>query len=260
MTTRHIAEMTWPEVAALDKTRGALVLPLGSLEQHGPHLSVDCDLHFAARFLDLACEDLPGDVPLWRLPMLPITKSNEHEGFAGTFWLSAETLLRVLHDIADGAVRSGFRRLVFWTCHGGNRALLDVAARDIRARTGLMVFTVFPPAVAPDPVAVSSEESLFGIHAGDFETSLMLALSPDRVRPDLCDMAYPAFQAQTLALEFSGANVAWLTSDFMQTGTWGDATVATPERGAARIAAIVPRLVTLLAEISAFEMPARPAR
>jgi creatinine amidohydrolase len=258
MTIRHIAEMTWPEVAALDKARGALVLPIGSLEQHGPHLTVDCDLHFAERLLDLACEALPEDVALWRLPMLPISKSNEHQGFAGSFWLSADTLLRVLHDIADGAVRSGFRRLVLWNCHGGNRALLDVAARDIRARTGLMVFTVFPPAIVADPVLVTAGEALYGIHAGDFETSLMLALSPDRVRPALRDKAFPAFQGQTLALEFSGANVAWLTSDFMQSGTWGDATAATVERGRERLAALVPRLVTVLAEISSFNMPEGP--
>src|SRR5882672_10644843 len=111
MTTsieRNIARMTWMEVRDLDKTKAALVLPLGSLEQHGPHLSVDCDLHFSQRFLDLVFDDLSSDVPMWRLPMLPITKSNEHQGFAGSFWLSANTLLAVLHDIADGAVRSGF--------------------------------------------------------------------------------------------------------------------------------------------------------
>lgn len=260
MTARLVAEMTFEEVAALDKTTGALILPLGSLEQHGPHLSVDCDLHFSERFLDLALEALPDGVPLWRLPMLPITKSNEHQGFPGTFWLSAETMLRVLHDIADGALRSGFRRLVLWNCHGGNRALLDVAARDIRARTGLMVFTVFPPAVTPDPVPVTDQEALYGIHAGDFETSIMLALSPGRVRRDRRDAAFPAFQGQALSLEFGGANVAWLTADFMTSGTWGDATVATAERGQARVAAIVPRLVTLLTEISTFEMPEGHAR
>jgi creatinine amidohydrolase len=84
---------------------------------------------------------------------------------------------------------------------------------------------------------------------------VMLALSPERVRADRRDAAWPAFQGQALNLEFTGANVAWLTSDFMQSGTWGDATLATAERGRARVDAVVPQLVRILTEISSFEMP-----
>ena len=94
--TRLLAEMTWPEVAALDKRVGAVVLPLGSLEQHGPHLTVDCDLHFSARFLDLALDGLAEDVPIWRLPMLPITHGMQYTGlqvWLYTIALAATTLL-----------------------------------------------------------------------------------------------------------------------------------------------------------------------
>lgn len=255
---RNLAQMTWMEVRDLDKRDGAVVLPLGSIEQHGPHLAVDCDLYFSQRFLELAIEQLEPTVALWQLPMLPISKSNEHAGFAGSFWLSATTLLAVLHDIADGVQQSGFRRLVLWNCHGGNRALLDIAARDIRARTGLMVFTIFPPATVADPVSVTDEESLYGIHAGDWETSVMLALSPERVRRDRRDAAFPSFSGQSLALEFSGANVAWLTADFMTSGTWGDARIGSAERGQRRIDAVVPQLARILTEISRFEMPRDP--
>ena len=117
-----------------------------------------------------------------------------------------------------------------------------------------MVFTVFPPATVPDPVPVTEAESLYGIHAGDWETSVMLALSPERVRPGRRDRAFPAFEGHTLNLEFTGANVAWLTADFMESGTWGDATVATAERGRSRVSAVVPQLVRILTEISSFEM------
>ncbi len=85
---RDLARMTWQEVRDLDKRQGCVVLPLGSLEQHGPHLTVDCDLYFSQTFLDLATAGLPDELPVWRLPMLPISKSNEHQGFAGSFWLS----------------------------------------------------------------------------------------------------------------------------------------------------------------------------
>ena len=257
---RDLAQMTWEEVAALDKSEAALVLPLGSLEQHGPHLSVDTDLYFSRRFLELALEQLPDDVAIYHLPMLPISKSNEHEGFAGSFWLSAATLSAVLLDIARSASASGFERLVLWNCHGGNRALLEVMARDIRAATGLMVFQVFPPATAPDPVAVTAREAIHGIHAGDWETSVMLALCPERVRTDRVNSEFPAFTSDHIALEFTGATVAWLTRDFQRTGTWGDARVATAERGRQRIEALLPALVDILTEISRFRFPSLEAK
>lgn len=252
---RNIARMTWSEVRDLDKTEAALVLPLGSLEQHGPHLTVDTDLYFSDRFLDLALERLPDAVKVYRLPILPISKSNEHAGFPGSFWLSAATLTAVVQDIAASALASGFRRLVLWNCHGGNRALLEVLARDVRAKTGLMVFQLFPSAIARDPLEVTEAEAAFGIHAGDWETSVMLALSPDRVRQDRVEAAFPDFTARHLSLEFKGATVAWLTRDFQPTGTWGDATVATAERGRLRVEAVLQRLADVLPEVAAFEFP-----
>ncbi len=255
-TGRNIAQMTWTEVRDLDKADAALVLPIGSLEQHGPHLSVDTDLFFAERLLDLALERLPDTIKIFRLPILPISKSNEHIGFPGSFWLSAETLSAVVHDIADSAKASGFLRLVLWNCHGGNRAILEVLARDVRARTGLMVFSLFPPATVPDPIAVTKAEAAFGIHAGDWETSVMLALSPERVRADRLESAFPAFSAKHLSLEFTAATVAWLTRDFQPTGTWGDATVASAERGRLRVEKVVDELTRLLTEIAHFRFPA----
>jgi creatinine amidohydrolase/Fe(II)-dependent formamide hydrolase-like protein len=252
---RNIAKMTWMEVRDIDKADAALVLPVGSLEQHGPHLSVDTDLFVAERFLDLALGRLPDTIKIFRLPILPISKSNEHLGFPGSFWLSAETLSAVVHDIADGAKASGFLRLVFWNCHGGNRAILEVLARDVRARTGLMVFSLFPPATVPDPISVTKAEAAFGIHAGDWETSVMLALSPERVRTDRVESAFPAFSAKHLSLEFTAATVAWLTRDFQPTGTWGDATVASAERGRVRVEKVVDELAKLLTEIVHFQFP-----
>jgi creatinine amidohydrolase len=252
---RNIARMTWMEVRDLDKTSAALVLPLGSLEQHGPHLTVDTDLYFSERLLELALERLAEDVKVYRLPMLPISKSNEHAGFPGTFWLSAATLTAVVQDIAASARASGFRRLVLWNCHGGNRALLEVLARDVRAQTGLIVFQLFPPAVVADPVPVTEAEAAFGIHGGDWETSVMLALSPDRVRQDRVEAVYPKFTSQYLSLEFTGSTVAWLTRDFQPTGTWGDATVATAARGQIRVEKVVGRLCEILVEIARFEFP-----
>jgi creatinine amidohydrolase len=175
--------------------------------------------------------------------------------FSGSLWLSTGTLLKVIEEIADGIATAGFRRLVLLSCHGGNMALLEIAARDLRLKTGLMAFTIFPPALADDPVSVSPQERSFGIHANDWETSVMLALSPERVRTEQLDASYPGFQSDCLRLEFSAANVAWISKDLTRTGTLGDARRATAANGEARLALMVDRLTKVLTEISAFEMP-----
>ncbi|CUJ37193.1 creatininase family protein [Cognatishimia activa] len=253
---RNINELTWQEVAALDLSKdGAIVLPIGSIEQHGPHLSTDCDLVFSEKFLEMSLAQLAPEVKIWRLPMLPISKSNEHVGFPGTWSLSATTLMAVIKDIALSAKANGFRRIVLWNCHGGNRALLEVLARDIRIETGLMTFQIFASGATPDPLEpLDPREPDYGIHAGEWETSMMMAVSPDRVRENKRDCAFPDFQSETLALELTGATIGWVTSDFMTSGTWGDATAASLERGEARLGPLIERLTTVLAEIASFEI------
>lgn len=252
---RNIGQLTWQEVRALDLSAdGALVLPIGSIEQHGPHLSTDCDLVFSETFLEMALARLDPKTKVWRLPMLPISKSNEHVGFAGTWYLSAQTFMAVISDIARSARNNGFRRLVLWNCHGGNRALLEVIARDVRVETGLMTFQVFASGAMPDPLSpLDPREPAFGIHAGEWETSMMMAIAPDRVRPDKLDRAFPDFQSETLALELSGSTIGWKTDDFQESGTWGDATAATAQRGAERLEPLIERLADVLTEISTFE-------
>jgi creatinine amidohydrolase len=252
---RDITRLTWMEIRDLEKRNAALVLPVGAIEQHGPHLPVVTDLLLAERFLDLALERLPDTVNIWRLPALSFGKSNEHSGYPGTFTLSASTLLSAVRDLAKAALESGFRRLVLLNSHGGNRAALDLIARDIRAEFGLMVFSVFPPALAPDPLETSDAEKKFGIHAGDWETSVMLALAPELVKMDLANSSFPSFGAEHLTLTTSGASVAWLTRDWNATGTWGDATLASAERGRARIVPVVAKLAQVLREIASFEIP-----
>jgi creatinine amidohydrolase len=253
---RDITHLTWMEIRDLEKRNAALVLPVGALEQHGPHLPVVTDLLLVEHFLELALERLPNSASIWRLPAFSFGKSNEHSGFPGTFSLSASTLMSAVRDIARGVKDAGFRRLVLLNSHGGNRAILDTIARDIRAEFNLMVFSVFPPALAPDPLETTELEKKFGIHAGDWETSVMLALAPELVKMDLANSSFPDFQAEHLTLTTSGSSVAWLTRDWNATGTWGDATVATAERGLARLEPVVAKLALVLEEIASFEVPA----
>jgi len=257
--TRYLAHLTTPEVAALDKGEGVVVLPIGAVEQHGPHLPTLTDTLIVTGLLDATLAQLPADVRAWALPPLHYGKSTEHLAFPGTVSLSAATLLAVLHDIGASVQRAGFRRLAFLNGHGGNMALLDVAARDIRAATGLLCFCLHPAAFTDPPFDITPAEHQYGLHAGEVETALVLALAPELVHMERAPRHFPDFPATGTPLFFFGpASAAWLAADWSASGVFGDATLGTPEKGRALIAQGVLRLTPLLTVISRFEV-ARPA-
>ena len=203
--TRHLAHLTWTDVRDLGKVQGVVLLPVGAVEQHGPHLPLITDTLQVTRVLDAALERLPDTVAAWTLPALPYAKSNEHASFPGTVSLSADTLRAILFDIAASVRQAGFRRLAFLNGHGGNVSVLDAAARDIRAATELTCFCVQPSFWLQPPFAVSEAEARFGVHAGELETSLMLLLEPSLVKPERAVRHFPNFPEGKLHL-FGGAS------------------------------------------------------
>jgi creatinine amidohydrolase/Fe(II)-dependent formamide hydrolase-like protein len=255
--TRYLPNLTWTEIRDLEKLEGVVVLPIGAIEQHGPHLPVATDALLAEAITRLALERLGDDVRVWRLPVQSYGKSNEHLGFAGTVSLRAETLMAVVMDIASSVKASGFRRLCFVNAHGGNSALLAMMAREIRVATGLMVFNTFTNASAPDPVEIPPLEARFGIHANDWETSLVLHLEPELVHMERAVREYPQLEGE-VGLTGGAAVAAWLTRDWSASGVFGDPTVATPERGAQRLETCVTALAQTLTAISRFEIPGQP--
>lgn len=253
---RYLACHTWTEIHALDKEEGVVILPVGAMEQHGPHLPVKTDALIITTVLDAALDRLADDVAAWALPPLNFSKSNEHVGFPGTISLSNQTLNAVLHDIADGVAAAGFRRLAFANGHGGNVALLEAAARDIRARTGLLCFSLQPALLVDPPFPVADEERRLGFHAGELETSMILAIDGDLVRMARAVRHYPAFPDSNTPLFFFGpASTAWLSRDWSETGVFGDATAGTVEKGHALIDSAANRLAALITVISRFELP-----
>ena len=251
--TRQLTHLTWTDVRDLDKTEGVVVLPVGAVEQHGPHLPLITDTLQVTRVLDAALKRLPETVAAWTLPALPYGKSGEHAGFPGTMSLSADTLRATLFDVAAGVQKAGFRRLAFLNGHGGNASVLDAAARDIHAATGPTCFCIQPSFWLQPPFEVSEDEDRFGIHAGELETSLMLALEPSLVKLERAAKHFPALPEGELRL-FGAASVAWLTRDWSETGVFGDATLGTAEKGRALLDNAAERLARLITEMSTFEV------
>ncbi len=252
MKSRMLTELRAPQVAALAPT-AIVVLPVGSIEQHGPHLPLATDLVVAQTLARDAVAAYGDAHDLWLLPPLAYSKSNEHAWAAGTLWLSASTLLAVLDDLGRALAATPPRKLVFLNGHGGNSALLQVSSRELRLAYGLQTF-VMHPSVPPDQGGHSPAAELgMGIHGGVEETSLMLHLRPELVDMSVARPNVPDHLDSFRHVRFGGrVSFGWLSDDFGTDGTIGDPTPATAEHGKERYAAMLAAAGESFAEIARF--------
>jgi mycofactocin precursor peptide peptidase len=167
-----LGEQTWPTVAAAPD---ALVfLPIGSCEQHGPHLPLDTDTRIAVAVATDAAELIGAPAKVFVAPAVAIAASGEHAGFPGTLSIGTAALVTVLVEVVRSA--SWASRVVFVNGHGGNVNAVRRAADQLRHEGHDVVLW--------SPSASAAEASHADAHAGRFETSLMLAIAPDFVRLD----------------------------------------------------------------------------
>lgn len=256
---RFFPYLTWSEIDAMPHKEDVVILqPMGAIEQHGPHLPLVVDSAICVEVLGKALEQLDANVLAYCLPPLYYGKSNEHCHFPGTITLSAQTLLMVLQDVATSIYQAGFRKLVLVNAHGGQPQVLEIAARDLhQAYPDLMVFPLFVWAV-PNCAGelLTAQELELGIHAGDAETSLMLALMPDQVRLDQARTEFPQDLPKASWLTMEGAlPFAWLTRDLSVSGVLGDPTVATAEKGEQLLTSLVTGWTTVIKDVYQFRQP-----
>ena len=254
------SDLTTADFATLDTTRAIAVLPVAATEQHGPHLPLSVDTDIVNGVIAAALPHLAPDLPAMFLPTQAVGFSPEHTRFAGTLTLKAETLMRVWTEIGECVAASGVKKLVLFNAHGGQVGALDLVARDLRARLGLLVYSVnwfnlpLLDAQGQDVNAMfSAEEHRFGIHAGEIETSMMLALRPERVRMDQAGYFRSASQARATGFPILGngksAKLGWQMQDYNAEGAVGNAGAATAEKGRALLDAAGRALAALLGEI-----------
>lgn len=258
---RFWAELTSPDLAGLDPARTVAVLPLGATEQHGPHLPLQVDSVLANGVIAAALPLLPSDLPVLFLPTQTVGFSPEHQAFPGTLSLKADTVIRLWTDIAEGVAATGVKKLVLFNAHGGHVGPMDVVARDLRARLGLLVYSVswfnlpLPPAVE---ALFPPDEHRFGVHAGDVETSMMLALAPAQVRMHQAQAFHSTSRDRAARYPILGngksAKFAWQMQDVNPAGAAGNAAAATAQKGQALLQASGQALAALLAEVSALPL------
>lgn len=241
------------EVAKLSKDDALVVLPVGAVEQHGPHMPVFTDTLISEVLLTTAFEQLPEDANIWLLPPIPYGKSTEHLGHPGTITLSATTLMAVVMDIAKSLSVSGFQKMVLVNTHGGNTDLLNMMGREIRIETGMAVFRLDPGGLGGADAWITPREKQAGIHAGDMETSLVMSAIPHWVHMEEAPCEYPNYPDSRYLMLRQRA-FAWVMDDLSHTGISGDATQASMEKGEAMTMAYGTMIAEALLEFQAFDM------
>lgn len=240
---RHLQQLSWPELARQAARAGSTVLwPFGSIEQHGPQLPLSTDSVFADVVADAVLASLPEGLPIWRLPLQALGFSPEHQGFPGTLSLPADLLIAQVVAVGEQLAQAGFGRLVLFNGHGGQIALLEVAARELRQRQPRLA--VLPCFLwrGPEGVAelIPEPERSDGLHAGLAETSLMLHLAPQLVADGTIAPPHGELPPPPPGWSLEGAApCSWRTVELSCSGVIGDPSGADPALGQALLERLV---------------------
>lgn len=255
-------EMTAPEIDALDRQRTVAVLPLGSVEQHGHHMPVGTD-SLLAHAVCLSAADRLGEERVVVLPPPWYGFSSHHMAFAGTITLPATTLVALAEAIVESIVAHTFRRVLIVNGHGGNNNVIGVLASTLGHRfhgtARIAALTYFQ--LAREAIAEIRESRDGGMgHACEFETALLMHVRPDLVKVDRAVNHYPDTGTEYLTTDLLGASRVQSYLDFKDlspSGTLGDPTLASAEKGARFFDAVTESLARFIDDFASWPVDAR---
>ena len=271
---RHWADVSTRDFAAAQASglaaRTVAVLPVAAVEQHGPHLPLSVDATLLQGVVAAALPQLPADLPVLFLPPQAIGLSTEHLSYPGTLTLSPATLIALWSELGACVARAGVKKLLLLNGHGGNVAAMDIVARELRQRHGLLTYSAsWFSLPLPDAVQglFSAQEHRFGIHGGEIETSMMLHLAPATVHMEEARDWRSTSQDRAAVHAILGngrsAKMGWAIEDYHPAGAVGNAAAATAAKGQAVVQAAGQALAQLLSELHALPLstlgtPAQP--
>jgi len=252
--SRYWQELTSPDFEALDPAHGVAVLPVSAIEQHGPHLPLATDALINAAIVEAALPRLAPSATVLVLPPQCVGASLEHGEYPGTLSIEHEALLAGWLDIGRCVALTGLRKLVIFNTHGGNRALVDLAALKLRVELEMLVARANYTSLGMPEGLFDAAELRDGIHGGELETSLMLHIRPELVRRE----ALQNFVGLPQELQAKGGligaekpvGIGWMSQDLHPAGVCGNALAADAERGGRCLEHLAERFAALLEEVA----------
>ena len=240
-------ELTWPDAADRLKEMDIALLPVGAIEQHGPHLPLDTDA-FDADYLARRVADACSNPKPLVLPPVPYGVSYHHESFQGTISISNDTLARLIYEIGISAARNGIKKFVIINGHGGNSPALNHAAQMINRDAH--IFVCVDTGETSDIDIDHLIETPNDVHAGETETSTSLAVRPHLVKMDQAPKSVPKFSSRYLDFT-SKRGVLWYahTRRISNTGVMGDPTIASAKKGQKIWEMMIAHLVALVEDL-----------
>jgi creatinine amidohydrolase len=246
--------------ASTERRDWIAVLPLGAHEQHGPHLPFETDTLIAEGLVTRLIDALPPKLPVTFLPVEPVGYSIEHMDVAGTRTLGFDEAVHRWLGIAEDLHRQGIRKFVMLNAHGGNAPLMTIVATEARVRFDMLAVATSWTRFGQPEGWMRPDDKAIDIHGGDIETSVMLALWPDKV-----DMskAKPFLSRQTQFIRdfthlraYGPHAFGWKMADLNRQGAAGNAAAATAERGEELVAHTINGILELLEDVARFEVGA----
>jgi creatinine amidohydrolase len=232
---RNFSDMTESEVRNASPAHWIAVLPLGATEQHGPHLPLETDSIIAEAVIRRTIRFLPESLPVTFLPVEPVGYSPEHSDFPGSETLAFDEAVNRWVGIGQKLKSLGIAKFVMLNAHGGNSPLTTIVATELRVRYGMLaVATSWTRFGVPDGIIGAQERSI-DIHGGLLETSIMLAVAPDKVSMDKASNFSSAQTGFTKDYKYLRAygphSFGWKMQDLNPLGVCGNASAATAETG-----------------------------
>jgi creatinine amidohydrolase len=258
-------ELTWPEMREALARQPAILLPFGTVEDHGPHLPLSTDNVIVEAICLEVARRAAGDALV--MPLVSYGLDEHHMDFPGTVTVETETLLRYVADVAASPARHGFTHILIVNGHGSNAAVADLAARQVVVRTGMVCAAMSPnaaidPTLAEPTLSEMRQSGPGGVaHAGEYETAMMLHLRPDLVQMERAVREMGQIKLEYFNWDYDEPSVlSWQDwwSRMSESGVCGDPTVATAEFGRALFETTVENFVRLVREFRT--IPVRPRR
>lgn len=253
----YLGERIWTEAKGL--TDKVLVLPLGSFEQHGHHLPLLTDSMIGSEIAHRAEAEL-GESTLF-LPMLWVGASDHHRAFPGTISLSNSLYMDVLIDVLESLISTGFRRIFLLNAHGGNitpgrMAIYDVHLRHRDKSNLFLAFSSWWTVAEPQLNQMEILEQRHVTHACELETSMIMRLHPELVKPELAKGANIPFESAFYSPDFarpSRVDVPRAFDQLSATGAFGHPEHASIEKGEALFTTATAEIVAFLREFATWD-------